>query len=135
VLTLLATVALVAAVFIGSSIGGQQSGWLAATEKRLEATKTLLSSLKAVKMMSSGQRVKLAIEKLRLLEFGASRFYRILIVGTVLCCKNTVHSFVVALVNILTTNSIHSHDPGSRGRIWSIHRIFWQHEPAKPKHL
>jgi len=83
---------MVASVYIGKHIGGQQGKWLAATEKRLEATKSMLSSLKAIKMTSAGRRVGQAIEALRVSEFAASKIFRSLLVASVLSCK---HNFAL----------------------------------------
>ncbi|THV51237.1 hypothetical protein BGAL_0118g00200 [Botrytis galanthina] len=83
-LTVLA-VALICAMgstFLGKHVGKAQQTWLAGTEKRIAATKKMLSSLKAVKMMGASQRVRIGIEKLRDLEFVASKSFRTLLIGT-----------------------------------------------------
>lgn len=68
--------------YIGKQIGTQQQIWLAATEKRITATKKMLSSLKAIKMMGASERVGRLVEKLRSLEFAASKSFRTLFVGS-----------------------------------------------------
>ncbi|KAF4633368.1 hypothetical protein G7Y89_g4751 [Cudoniella acicularis] len=47
--------------------------WLAATEKRINETKNMLASLKAIKMTGASKRVAATIEALRLSEFDASK--------------------------------------------------------------
>jgi hypothetical protein len=64
----------------------QQGVWLGAVEKRIGATKKMLASIKAIKMMGAGQIVAEALERLRRLEFAASRMFRALIVGTLISC-------------------------------------------------
>lgn len=64
----------------------QQGVWLAAVERRIGATKKMLASIKAIKMMGARQSVTEALERLRRLEFAASRKFRALIVGTLLSC-------------------------------------------------
>lgn len=51
------------------------------------ATKNMLSSLKAIKMMGASQRTGLAIEKLRVFEYAASKISRRLLTGSVISCK------------------------------------------------
>ncbi|KAI4863021.1 putative ATP-binding cassette transporter [Hypoxylon rubiginosum] len=70
--------------YIGKHIGVQQKSWLAATERRIMATKNMLSSLKAIKMMGASQRTGLAIEKLRVFEYAASKISRRLLTGSVI---------------------------------------------------
>ncbi|KAF2973471.1 hypothetical protein GQX73_g11 [Xylaria multiplex] len=71
----------VASVFIGKHSATQQRVWLAATERRIQATKHMLSSLKAIKMTGADGRVTAAIIKLRSLEFESSKVFRRLLVG------------------------------------------------------
>ncbi|KAI3332296.1 putative ATP-binding cassette transporter [Xylariaceae sp. AK1471] len=71
----------VAATFIGKRTAGQQRIWLAATERRIQATKHMLSSLKAIKMTGADRRTAAAIKKLRSLEFDSSKGLRRLLVG------------------------------------------------------
>ncbi|TGO56427.1 hypothetical protein BOTNAR_0223g00070 [Botryotinia narcissicola] len=91
-LTLLA-VALICAMgstFLGKHVGKAQQTWLAGTEKRIAATKKMLSSLKAVKMMGASQRVQIAIEKFRDLEFVASKSFRTLLIGSLISSYSTL---------------------------------------------
>ncbi|KAF5876101.1 putative abc multidrug protein [Botrytis fragariae] len=91
-LTVLA-VALICAMgstFLGKHVGKAQQTWLAGTEKRIAATKKMLSSLKAIKMMGSGQRVRMAIEKFRDLEFVASKSFRTLLIGSLISSYSTL---------------------------------------------
>lgn len=59
--------------FLGKHAGNAQQTWLADTEKRIAATKNMLSSLKSIEMMDASQCVRIAIEKLRDLEFVVSK--------------------------------------------------------------
>lgn len=65
----------------------KQRNWLEACEKRVAATKSMLTSLKAIKMMGIEQDVALDIQTLRQLEFMASKLFRSLMVGSVFICK------------------------------------------------
>ncbi|KAI0415678.1 putative ATP-binding cassette transporter [Xylaria grammica] len=71
----------VASVFIGKRSATQQRVWLAATERRIQATKNMLSSLKAIKMTGADRRAAATITKLRSLEFESSKAFRRLLVG------------------------------------------------------
>jgi ABC-type bacteriocin/lantibiotic exporter with double-glycine peptidase domain len=73
--------------YIGKSTGKQQQKWMAATEKRIAATRKILSSLKAIKTTGSEQRVSSTIQTLRAREFAASKMFRTLLVGSVLSCE------------------------------------------------
>ncbi|KAK3313259.1 putative ATP-binding cassette transporter [Apodospora peruviana] len=86
-----ALVSLLGSILIGKNIGRSQATWLSATERRLEATKSMLSSLKAIKMTSAGERVESDVERLRRLELAASKAYRMLDVATVLVAFATVN--------------------------------------------
>lgn len=77
-----------ASIVVGRHIASQQSKWLAATEKRMAATKRMLSSMKAIKMLGSNRSIHATIEKLRLLELDASKIFRKLIVGSLISCKS-----------------------------------------------
>ncbi|KAI1736568.1 putative ATP-binding cassette transporter [Xylaria scruposa] len=80
----------VASVFIGKRSAGQQRTWLAATERRIQGTKHMLSSLKAIKMTGADRRAAAAIEKLRSLEFESSKTLRRLLVGALLSSFSTL---------------------------------------------
>ncbi|KAI0536463.1 putative ATP-binding cassette transporter [Xylaria digitata] len=71
----------VASAFIGKHSATQQRVWLAAIERRIQATKHMLSSLKAIKMTGADRRATAAIAKLRSLEFESSKAFRRLLVG------------------------------------------------------
>ncbi|KAI1275205.1 putative ATP-binding cassette transporter [Xylaria sp. FL0933] len=71
----------VASFFIGKRSAVQQRVWLTATEKRIQGTKHMLSSLKAIKMTGADKRAAAAIQKLRSLEFEASKTFRRLLIG------------------------------------------------------
>ncbi|KAH6666235.1 putative ATP-binding cassette transporter, partial [Halenospora varia] len=77
-------------IFIGKSSGPQQKRWFAATEKRINETKNMLASLKAIKMTGSSRRVSSSIEGLRLTEFDASKLFRNLMVAGVLSAYGTL---------------------------------------------
>ena len=76
--------------FISKQVGAQQQIWLKATEKRISATKNMLASLKAIKMTGADIQVAAVIERLRGLEFAASKLYRTLLVGTVFVCMKSL---------------------------------------------
>ena len=78
-----------AVVAIGKQIGTQQRIWLAATEARIAATKSMLGSMKIIKMMGIGDKIGKTIEKLRLLEFDVSKKYRHLILSSFVICMYT----------------------------------------------
>ncbi|KAI0490109.1 putative ATP-binding cassette transporter [Xylaria cf. heliscus] len=71
----------VASTFIGKSSAVQQRVWMAATERRIQGTKHMLSSLKAIKMTGADKRAAAAVKKLRSLEFESSKILRRLLVG------------------------------------------------------
>ncbi|KAI1116845.1 putative ATP-binding cassette transporter [Nemania sp. NC0429] len=71
----------VASTFIGKRSATQQRVWLAATERRIQATKHMLSSLKAIKMTGADRRAAAIIQKLRGLEFDSSKALRRLLIG------------------------------------------------------
>ncbi|KAI0444796.1 putative ATP-binding cassette transporter [Xylaria telfairii] len=71
----------VASAFIGKRSAVQQRVWLAATERRIQGTKHMLSSLKAIKMTGADKRAAAAVKKLRSLEFESSKILRRLLVG------------------------------------------------------
>ncbi|KAK8041682.1 hypothetical protein PG993_006205 [Apiospora rasikravindrae] len=85
-----ALVSTTASIIVGKHIATQQGNWLAATEKRMAATKRMLSSMKAIKMLGSNRSVHATLEKLRLLEFAASKIFRRLIVGSLIASYSTV---------------------------------------------
>ncbi|KAF7880654.1 uncharacterized protein EAF02_007500 [Botrytis sinoallii] len=60
------------------------------TEKRIAATRKMLSSLKAIKMMGASQRVRMTIEKFRDLEFVASKSFRTLLIGSLISSYSTL---------------------------------------------
>ncbi|KAI1128256.1 putative ATP-binding cassette transporter [Nemania abortiva] len=74
-------VCLVASSTIGKRSAVQQRIWLTATEKRIQATKHMLSSLKAIKMTGADARAAATIRKLRSLEFESSKTLRRLLVS------------------------------------------------------
>nr|A0A8J9WHR9.1 RecName: Full=ABC-type transporter phomO; AltName: Full=Phomopsin biosynthesis cluster protein O [Diaporthe leptostromiformis]BDA39144.1 ABC transporter [Diaporthe leptostromiformis] len=82
-------VCLGASTYVGKHMAIQQGVWLAAVERRIGATKKMLASIKAIKMMGAGPSVAEALERLRRLEFAASRKFRALIVGTLLSSYST----------------------------------------------
>ncbi|KAI0109485.1 putative ATP-binding cassette transporter [Nemania sp. FL0031] len=74
-------VCLFASFFIGKRSAVQQRIWLTATEKRIQATKHMLSSLKAIKMTGADARAAATIRQLRSLEFESSKTLRRLLVS------------------------------------------------------
>ncbi|KAI0109014.1 putative ATP-binding cassette transporter [Nemania sp. FL0031] len=85
----LAIVCLTISLTIGKYSAQQQRIWLAATEARISATKNMLSSLKAIKMTGFDAKAASAIEKLREVEFAASKMFRKLLVGGVFTAYST----------------------------------------------
>ncbi|KAJ3553202.1 hypothetical protein NPX13_g10939 [Xylaria arbuscula] len=71
----------IASVFIGKRSAMQQRVWQGAVEKRIQATKHMLSSLKAIKMTGADRKAAAMITKLRGLEFEASEMFRRLLVA------------------------------------------------------
>ncbi|KAI0187341.1 putative ATP-binding cassette transporter [Xylaria flabelliformis] len=80
----------VASAFIGKRSASQQRTWLAATERRIQGTKHMLSSLKAIKMTGADKRAAAAIKKLRSLEFESSKTLRRLLVGALFSSFSTL---------------------------------------------
>lgn len=79
-------VSTVGSTLVGEKVGTQQQVWLAATEKRIAATRKMLASLRAIKMMGATHRVDHMIESLRHLEFKASKSFRTLLIGGLFSC-------------------------------------------------
>lgn len=79
----------------------QQGVWLGAIEKRIGATKKMLASIKAIKMMALSQNVSEALGKLRSLEFAASKLFRALIVGSLISCKSSHNPILSHVFNPL----------------------------------
>ncbi|KAK2026621.1 hypothetical protein LX32DRAFT_729954 [Colletotrichum zoysiae] len=75
---------------VASKISLQQQEWLRAMEQRIEATKRLLDSLKAVKMRGAEDRVSDVVNELRRLEIRAARLFRALITASVFLSYSTV---------------------------------------------
>ncbi|KAI0506235.1 putative ATP-binding cassette transporter [Xylaria bambusicola] len=71
----------VASVYIGKHSAVQQRAWMGAIEKRIQATKHMLSSLKAIKMTGADSKAAAMITRLRELEFEASKSFRRLLVA------------------------------------------------------
>ncbi|KAK2037259.1 canalicular multispecific organic anion transporter 1 [Colletotrichum somersetense] len=75
---------------VANKISLQQQKWLRAMEQRIEATKRLLDSLKAVKMRGAEDRVSEVVNELRRLEIRAARLFRALITASVFLSYSTV---------------------------------------------
>lgn len=56
-------------------------------EKRIQATKHMLSSLKAIKMTGADRKAAAMITKLRGMEFEASKMFRRLLVAGLFSCE------------------------------------------------
>lgn len=67
----------------------QQRKWLMAIEKRLDATKRGLDSLKAIKMQGGEAKFSRVVNKLRVLEIRTARPFRALIIVAVLMCESS----------------------------------------------
>ncbi|KAI9650765.1 hypothetical protein NHQ30_000792 [Ciborinia camelliae] len=86
----IASICALGSTYLSKHVGKAQQTWLAGTEKRIAATKKMLSSLKAIKMMGASQRVGMAIEKFRDLEFVASKSFRTLLIGSLFSSYSTL---------------------------------------------
>ncbi|KAF7861880.1 hypothetical protein EAF04_007762 [Stromatinia cepivora] len=86
----IALICALGSTYLSKHVGKAQQTWLAGTEKRIAATKKMLSSLKAIKMMGAGQRVGMTIEKFRDLEFVASKSFRTLLIGSLFSSYSTL---------------------------------------------
>lgn len=76
-----------ASLLLGKRVAVAQRTWLQATEQRVRATRKLLVSLKALKMMAMDAAAAASITNLRQLEFAASKPFRSLVIGSVFVCK------------------------------------------------
>ncbi|KAK1969081.1 canalicular multispecific organic anion transporter 1 [Colletotrichum sublineola] len=75
---------------VANKISLQQQKWLKAMEQRIEATKRLLDSLKAVKMRGAEDRVSEVVNQLRRLEIRAARLFRALVTASAFLSYSTV---------------------------------------------
>jgi hypothetical protein len=72
---------------LAKKIGAQQQIWLGAMEKRVDATKRMLDSIKSVKMLGKEIELNMLITGLRVLEIRAARLFRGLLTISVFLCK------------------------------------------------
>ncbi|OIW33935.1 putative ATP-binding cassette transporter [Coniochaeta ligniaria NRRL 30616] len=86
----IALVCTAASTYAGKGLVAQQGRWLSATQKRIGATGIMLSSLKAIKVMGLDHSVGKSIEKLRELEFSASKMFRQLLIATLFSSHATL---------------------------------------------
>ncbi len=77
----------IACASLSKKLSGMQQQWLAAVEQRLGPTKRMLSSLKAVKMLSADDRISSTITALRRAELAAAWPFRRLRIFTTAICK------------------------------------------------
>lgn len=77
----------VGAYFVAGNMSLEQGKWLKAMEQRIDATKRLCDSLKAVKMRGAETRVSRVVNELRRLEIQAARPFRALITASVILCQ------------------------------------------------
>ncbi|KAI8630570.1 putative ATP-binding cassette transporter [Xylariaceae sp. FL1651] len=108
-----------ASVFIGKYAAVQQRVWLAATERRIQATKHMLSSLKAIKMIGADYRTAVAIEKLRTLEFKASKMFRSLVIGSLFSSYSTLTLSPVVVFGVYIGATVSQHQELDSGRLFS----------------
>ncbi|KAH9430121.1 hypothetical protein MCOR02_009841 [Pyricularia oryzae] len=80
----------VGAYFVAGNMSLQQGKWLKAMEQRIDATKRLCDSLKAVKMRGAETRVSRVVNELRRLEIQAARPFRALITASVILSYSTM---------------------------------------------
>lgn len=105
---------------------------MAATEKRIAATKNMLASMKAVKMMGAGKRIGAAVEKLRIQEFAASESYRTLLLYSVSTCEQPL---CFPMFDVLTLYSLCHSCTGTSCRFRGLcrrHCGFRDYEPRRP---
>ncbi|KAI6361085.1 hypothetical protein MCOR25_006549 [Pyricularia grisea] len=76
--------------FVATKMSLQQGKWLKAMEQRIDATKRLCDSLKAVKMRGAETRVSRVVNELRRLEIQAARPFRALVTGSVVLSYSTI---------------------------------------------
>ncbi|KAH8912445.1 putative ATP-binding cassette transporter [Coniochaeta sp. PMI_546] len=86
----IALVCTAASTYVGKGLVAQQGRWMSATQKRIGATSSMLSSLKAIKVMGLNHSVGKSIEKLRELEFSASKMFRQLLIATLFSSHATL---------------------------------------------
>ncbi|KAF2218105.1 hypothetical protein CERZMDRAFT_119613 [Cercospora zeae-maydis SCOH1-5] len=79
-----------AATLLGRRVGPAQRAWLAASERRVAATRTLLTFRPAVKMMGAEAAVATTIADARQQELAASKPFRTLMVGSVVVSFSTL---------------------------------------------
>ncbi|KAH8659368.1 putative ATP-binding cassette transporter [Tricladium varicosporioides] len=87
---------------IGKLSGPQQKKWLEATEKRINETKNMLASLKAIKMTGANKRVSSTVKALRLTEFHESKLFRNLMVAGVLSAYATLTLAPILVFGVYT---------------------------------
>lgn len=81
---------------------------MAATEQRIAATKNMLASMKAIKMMGAGQRMGAVIEKLRILEFAASKNFRTLLLCSIVTCELFPYRYTFDFLTSYSVRHTHS---------------------------
>ncbi|SMR50997.1 unnamed protein product [Zymoseptoria tritici ST99CH_1E4] len=86
----LALLCAMASLLLGKRVAVAQRTWLQATEQRVRATRKLLVSLKALKMMAMDAAAAASITNLRQLEFAASKPFRSLVIGSVFVSYSTL---------------------------------------------
>ncbi|KAI1152199.1 putative ATP-binding cassette transporter [Nemania diffusa] len=109
----------VASVFIGKRSAVQQRVWLAATERRIQATKHMLSSLKAIKMTGADRKAAAAIQKCRNLEFEASRTFRRLLVSGLFSSFATLTLAPVVVFGVYIGATASQHQDLDSSRLFS----------------
>ncbi len=103
-------------------MGERQRIWIEATQKRVDATATMLGSIKAVKMLSLEARLQKALESLRHQEVKISKAYRYLTSSCVVLCKQYPGITELIVFKFLHQHSLCNLDYFSSRSIRRIHR-------------
>ncbi|XWW92149.1 hypothetical protein V2A60_000071 [Cordyceps javanica] len=94
-------------VWIARIMSVQQQAWLSAVQTRIGATKRLLDSMKAVKMMGSEERAGAVIKEFRNQEIHTARYFRVLACVSVLLSYSmlTIAPLLVFAAYVLTSDT------------------------------
>jgi len=72
---------------MSSRIGKAQGSWLRSVQKRLNATASMLGSIKGIKMLGLTDYISTFIQRMRVEEIVSSLSYRKLLVFSIVLCK------------------------------------------------
>ncbi|KAI0121748.1 hypothetical protein BJ170DRAFT_644151 [Xylariales sp. AK1849] len=94
-----------AAIFLSSFAGAFQAFWMAALEKRIAITSSLLGSIKGVKMLGLTRKVSETVQRLRLAEIASARKFRLMLLAVVIVSFVPVTLAPVATFGIFSAES------------------------------